>query len=271
MQGEADAEYGGSRRVGGCCNSVRVVALGVPLSPDCTFLQWLSGDGFSGIVGRLLGAFNAIVSSLGFAAVIATLIIQARSLASQQTDQHRQRFEHTFFQLLTLMRELRGEVTYRYSSGYRADAGVKATTTTLKGVSAIAGALKELDHWRRWTEVKPLSKKEMAEMYEQRVHTRFERHFGPYFRIVYTMLNRIRNDKLLTPDEKVLFANLFRSQLTSDEIELAAFNALMPAANDLSALLTEFKMLKYLPNAKMREVLARYYLPAAFEGRDDPA
>src|SRR5690349_1681956 len=49
--------------------------------------QW--GDSF--------GALNALFSGLAFIAVLATLRSQARALKNQQEDQHRQRFDTTFF------------------------------------------------------------------------------------------------------------------------------------------------------------------------------
>lgn len=222
----------------------------------------------AGTWGDSFGAFNALFGALGFTAVVATLFMQSRALSAQQADQHRQRFENTFFQLLALMRELRSDITYRYSKEFRADAGGVLEMETLRNVGAIAGALKELDHWRSWSEIGgALNKDDMAAMYKERVHSRFERNFGPYFRTVYSILKRVRNDNYLTADEKVTFGNLVRGQLTSDEIELAAFNALMPDANDFADLLVHFRMLKYLPDAKMREVLSRYYSDEAFQGR----
>ncbi|MGO7803326.1 putative phage abortive infection protein [Rhizobium ruizarguesonis] len=87
--------------------------------------------------------------------------------------------------------------------------------------------------------------------------------------MVYTILRRIKDDKVLSEPEKIQYSNLLRSQLTSHELALAGFNGLMPQANDFDALLTEFHMLKYLPTGIARRALEEVYDPTAFAARDD--
>lgn len=210
-------------------------------------------------------------TALGFAAVFMTLRMQGRALKEQQADQHRQRFEATFFHLLQLLRELRDEIAFRHSSDLYNQLNGSVNRQEQKGLSAVKAALFELRQWRVLAEVGGrMSKESLATLYTNRVHEPSEAHFAPYFRIIYSILRLIRDDKFMSEQEKVTFANLLRSQLTSDEVELAAFDALMSAANDFSDLLTHFRMLKYLPDDSSREVLARYYAVTAFKGRDEP-
>ena len=71
----------------------------------------------SGPWGDTFGALNTLFGAIGFITVAFTLVAQRTALALQQQefaetrrDQHVQRFEETFFELLGLMRELRGHI-----------------------------------------------------------------------------------------------------------------------------------------------------------------
>lgn len=224
--------------------------------------QW--GDSF--------GPFNALVSVLGFAAVLATLWMQGDALKEQQRDQHKQRFESSFFQLLNLMRQARKEVRFGFSSEFLgATTSVrKRTPKVLTGPEAIMRAIIELRHWMSAEGVlgRHATNTNLSDLYLKRVHGRYESTFGPYFRLIYTILFRIRNDTVLNEGEKNRYANLLRSQLTSYEISLIAINGLAPIAKDLSSLLTDFRILKYLPAGAMRRTLEAVYEPEAFAARD---
>jgi len=236
--------------------------------------RWTTGDATltsAGTWGDSFGGFNAIVSALGFAAVIATLVLQEKSLNAQQADQHKQGFERTFFELLRLTRELRDEVRFRYSTDYLKSRQSKRVinTATIHGPDAITTALNEMRFWlRRGGSNASTDRKQVVSLYERYVQTRFESRLGPYFRMIYTILRRIRDDEILTEDEKTLYANILRSQLSSHELSLTALNSLSPVANDLMELLTHFHMLKYLPNGRLRTYLEVVFPEAAFAARD---
>jgi hypothetical protein len=54
------------------------------------------------------------------------------------------------------------------------------------------------------------------------------------------MLRRIKDDPVLSPEEKVEYGNLLRSQLTGFEIALAGLNGLSKVSNDFSSLVKAF-------------------------------
>lgn len=221
--------------------------------------------------GDSFGALNAFFGALGFAAVVTTLFLQGQALRQQQRDQHLQRFETTFFQLLALMRELREDVVYRYSTRYREEKlESRMGAQKERGVSAISQAVTEIEYWRKKREYgsSPLGRKEIGDIYIDVVHKNYERQISPYFRIVYTILRRISEERALSSAERASYGNLLRSQLTSHEIALAAFNALTPVANNFYDLIVEFRLLKYLPDGTLRKTLSRYYPKEAFEARD---
>ncbi|MBY3197622.1 putative phage abortive infection protein [Rhizobium laguerreae] len=225
--------------------------------------QW--GDGF--------GALNALFAGLAFTGALAALFMQGQAAERQNKDYHRQRFESSYFELLALLRETRREVRFRYSLPYRKVNKITSSSERAEvktEAAAFRTAMYELRYLvRTRTTANRRTEAQLEKLYRFGIHGRFESTFGPYFRIVYTILRRIKDDRVLTEREKIQYSNLLRSQLTSHELALAGFNALMPQANDFDKLLTEFHMLKYLPNGIARRALEEVYDPAAFAARDD--
>lgn len=238
------------------------------------FVKYLSGFkelSESGPWGDTFGAFNSLFSALGFAAVLTTLIIQGISLKRQQQDLHRQNFENTFFELLRMMRDARKEVEFEHSSRYLLVTMKSQLTGDARfGRSALTAAADEMEYWIK-QQIKPAQsdiRSQLAAIYESIVHNKSEIGLGPYFRIIYTMLYRIKSDSILCKSEKFKYGNLLRSQLNSSELSLLGFNGLTKASKDLSDFLTFFRILKYLPQNQSRLALERAYPAETFAGRD---
>lgn len=225
--------------------------------------QW--GDGF--------GALNALFAGLAFTGALAALFMQGQAADRQNKDYHRQRFESSYFELLSLLRQSRREVRFRYSLPYRKVNKIASSSERAKvqtEAAAFRTAMYELRYLiRTKTIATQRTQADLEKLYRLGIHVRFESTFAPYFRIIYTILRRIKDDKVLTEREKIQYSNLLRSQLTSHELTLAGFNGLMPQANDFDVLLTDFHMLKYLPNGIARRALEEVYDPVAFAARDD--
>ena len=234
----------------------------------------------AGAWGDTFGAFNALVSTIASAAILATLWLQFKSSSDQSKDLHRQRFESRFFELLKLIREVRSEIVFRHSEAYidaRRSfliASLSAQRNTgfnnkspLRGHDGIRAAVVEFRYWIAPGRL-PNSRSPIVKIYEDRIHKNNETSFGPYFRLVYTILKRISVDTLLTPDEKALYGNLLRSQLTSEELTLLAVNGMAPFSNDMQNLIKEFRLLKYLPDSSVKRRFVRFYGASAFAPRD---
>lgn len=237
--------------------------------------HWALGSIFvpaqAGPWGDSFGPFSAFFSALGFAAVAVTLVIQGRALKQQQIDLHKQRFEATFFELLDMLRDARSEVRYRPSKNFKISPRQPAPLPkTLSVPPAFAAAMEEIYFWiskQRDEGLLVLQKDYIGRLYREKVHTRYENTFGPYFRIIYNILWRLKNDSVLNSEEKRLYANLLRGHLTSFEVGLIAFNSQMVQARDLDLLLTEFRFLKYYPEGYIRTLLKKIFPAKAFEGR----
>lgn len=229
--------------------------------------QW--GDSF--------GAFNAFVSTIGSAAVLTTLWVQGRAIKDQASDLHEQRFESTFFELIRILRELREAIRFTPSDEYRdiinhrggeiinfSDGSVMhklVPSEEFRGYQAITKIVAETSFWS------DNNNDQIKDIFTDKLYQRNENVLSPYFRIIYTVIRRIKDDSILNYDDKVRYANLLRSQLTSDEVTLLAINGLTEVSNDLDKLLIEYRMLKYLPNSPLREKLREEYGPKAFMSR----
>jgi hypothetical protein len=235
--------------------------LGWPWSPE-PLGQW--GDAF--------GALNALFSALAFVAVLLTLTQQQKQIDEAATDQHLQRFERTFYELLRLLREARGDVEYRYTDEY--DGGTRKKEDNygdrVYGTEAFKRSQFELTYWVETAEAHagPLSTQAVADIYDQIVHDRYESSFAPYYRLLYTLLLRIKSDTKLKPEEKHRYGNLLRSQLTSHEVALCCYNGLSAVSGSFKELLSEFRIAKYLPDEFGKSVLQRHYQRTMFLGRD---
>jgi hypothetical protein len=114
---------------------------------------------------------------------------------------------------------------------------------------------------------KIVRKRTISQQYDHSIRNKFEWCFSPYFRIIYTILRRISDDGVMDEKSKAYYANILRSQLTSYEVGLLAFNSTSDHSKDLYELLVEFRMLKYFPENK-RKVLGNVFPEEAFAARD---
>ncbi|PGH54228.1 hypothetical protein CRT60_30945 [Azospirillum palustre] len=221
--------------------------------------QW--GDSF--------GALNTLFSGFGFSAVLITLILQQNQNKISRDEQHKQRFDASYFQLLTFLRESREEVNFRFSDQYKAKSR-NFNNLTQTGHSAFKAAWDESSYWLERKLESEWSKEYAGQIYYAHVHKHYENNFGPYFRLIYTILSKIKNDSVLSIDDKIFYSNLLRSQLTSYELALIGLNALTPVSKDFQDLITEFRMLKYLPeHSRRKRILLKFFDMRAFQGRDE--
>lgn len=235
--------------------------------------SWGNAHGYAAVGqwGDSFGGFNALFGALGFSAVLATLISQLKTINDQLRDQHRQRFDASFFEIVRLIDALRSELRFIHSRDYirRQNPPIGATPKT--GRNAIMAATIEMRTWIRLIRArdKCVSEQQIAAYYMKYIHGRYEGRFAPYFRMIYTILSRIKSDKVLTISEKVYYANIIRSHLSTHEISLLAINSLAPISGTMKELVEEFRMLKYLPRGSMKRTLEEHFSKATFLARDD--
>ncbi len=228
--------------------------------------QW--GDSF--------GAFTALFTTLGTFGVVWTLILQQNGLKAQAQDIHKQRFEATFFELIRLMKEARRGLRFSYSTDYIKGKGpilpppaIQKWKEPVFDLDAIVRARAELEWWiTRLPKPDKRDREKVAQLFVEKVFERYPGRYGAYYRLVYSIMKRIRDDKVLNEDEKKDYARLFRAQFTLDEVVLLAFNGLSGMSGDLNELIVELRMLKYIDHNNWSQFVKRFYPSSAFAPRD---
>lgn len=235
--------------------------------------HWALGNIFipaqAGPWGDSFGAFNALFGALGFAAVFGTLLVQGRTLKMQQNDQHRQRFDSNFFELLALMRELRSNIRFQYTKDYAEKKSLKIIRGDDPQVY-IRGAVSELRYWLEPQSIQDTlpTLEKVEKIYDDVIDKRYGSRFGPYFRVIYTILRRIEEDRILTKAEKIRYGNLLRSQLSTYDVALLCLNSLSPVSGNLKEYLINYRLPKYLRAGKFKNFLLNYFDESSFTARD---
>ncbi len=234
---------------------------------------WALGNTFipaqAGPWGDSFGPFSAFFGALGFAAVLITIWSQQKQIRDAQKDQHRQRFESSFFELLRFFREARAAVRFRHSDEYynARNVTMMRRNTTHEAEEAFRAGMGEIRYWCRNTMVSE-EKAALVKIYLHSFHSRYESKLGPYYRLLYTILEKISSDTVLSKAEKASYGNLIRSQLTSHEAAMAGLNGLAPFAKDFSRLVEEFRLLKYVNSNTVLNILKKHYHEDAFRSRN---
>ncbi|WP_172745974.1 putative phage abortive infection protein [Neorhizobium sp. T7_12] len=229
------------------------------------------GDDYAkaGVFGDSFGAVTSLFSMLGFVGILITIW-------QQQDDQHIQRFESSFFQMLQLLRDLRNEVVFKFSPEYRAEFGWEAEGAIV-GVEAFSGILREFT-WIHFVEKnKPEAIDDDARGAIERAYkltVEEQRGFSvePYFRVLYTVLKRIDEDSVLSVEQKLNYGRLVRSQLTADEVALSGINGLYFRSKNFQEYVIKFRLLKYLTEAnEIRKLIEEFYpIHTFFSSTDIP-
>lgn len=223
-----------------------------------------------GLWGDSFGALNALLSAFGFLAIILTLI-------EQQRDQHRQRFDATFFEMLKMLREERASLRFTYSDDYiRSLNDPQFNAEIYRGKNAVRAASREYNFWirRNVSRIDSLRHDRLAlrafmsKLYISKIHSRYESKLGAYYRVMYTILEKIDSDTFLGKREKERYGNIIRAQMTAYEVQLAAVNGLSDFAKDFPILLQKYHVLKYMRNGKLKLSLVIIYGKKAFMPRD---
>jgi hypothetical protein len=229
--------------------------------------------------GSGFAALSTLFTAVGFLAVLASLGAQRRALRVQQEEidanrneidrnrreqqeqTHRQQFDATFFQLLTLMRELRENIRFPKDNVGGKFAGLEAIDVA---VSELGKALRP---HRIFDSMPAVTRVELGHLYEAQVVSQAGTGLSPYFRVIYTMLDRLRDDAVLRENEKIDYARLLRSQLNKNEAALVGANGTSGVSKDLFDLIVKFRMLKYAQDAVIGLELMQIYPPETFQAR----
>lgn len=211
-------------------------------------LFWLFIDMFipeinRGVFGDKFGAVNALFSGLAFAGLIATLLYQKEELKLQREELQqtreelkgqreefeeqnktlkRQRFENTFFNMLSLQQEITNNLLLQckiFQENVERD-------VTYKGREAFKGIYEDAVFKYEGiisTGLKYILKNNWLDGYTKIPATN---RFDHYFRHLYRIFKYVDTTDLISDEERYEYACIVRSQLSDYELIMLFFNGL---------------------------------------------
>ena len=196
-----------------------------------------------GTFGDMFGAVNALFSGLAFAGLIATLLYQKEELKLQRKELNeqklefreqnktlkRQRFENTFFNMLSLQQEIVANISFdEVKTIFDFNAHTRDEQRTSYNGRALFRELYlnlkvYIDKKHSYQGVKDAIKANNYGVYSYiSATTRFDH----YFRHLYRIFKYVDTSDLITDDERYEYACIVRSQLSDYELVMLFYNCL---------------------------------------------
>ena len=240
-----------------------------------SMIFFVSGENTRGTFGDQFGAVNALFSGLAFTGLIYTIILQRRDLAMQRDDLRLQReelaltrqemeeqtaefqkqnetlriqrFENTFFNMLSQFQEVVNSLSAQYKS--------HRTEIVVEGREIFKAAYEEMPvfienpegngEFRRFKGILNTIKNEGLEGY---VKADVPTNFDHYFRLLYRILKFVNESKVITDfDEKYEYTAMLRALLSRYELVWLYYNGLSDyGVEKLKSLIERYAMLKNL-------------------------
>ena len=213
------------------------------------------GNAGSGQFGDMFGAINTLFSGLAFAFVIIALL-------QQQKQFERQAFETGFFELLKLFRQ---NVDALQISSQKEIISGKLVLGILK--SKLESELRKLD----FDENEKWSKDALEEAYGH-FYKDHECRLGDYFRLLFQLMQFVKESKCLDAQGRRRYGNLVRAGLNANELFLLYFNGLSEVGHGSRDYISRFRMFAHLNLGWAKErLLSGLYPPSAFGKQSEGA
>lgn len=199
-------------------------------------LGWGFGD-FDGS-GDVFSAINSLFSALAFAVIIYTISLQKKELALQRKELadtrkefevqnqtlRKQRFESTFFNLLSLHHSIIEKISVPAGAGtppYNSRDAIKFVHEEFKGV--YIERLKRMGNpevsMENVMELKSMVTNAFSSTYQ-----RYEPHISHLIKNFVALIRLIKSSELIVDSERELYYSILRSQITSYEISFLFYH-----------------------------------------------
>jgi Putative phage abortive infection protein len=227
---------------------------------------FLHGEKERGTFGDMFGAVNALFSGLAFASLVYTILLQKEELQLQRTELTltrqelagqraelkqqnsvlaTQNFENTFFQLLRLLND---------------------SVSSMKDYDK-SGRECFFVFWRELRTAKAFDGRTLRESVESEyliVYQNHEAELGHYFRTLYNVVKFVDKSPI---ENKTVFMNFLRAQLSANELLLLFYNGVSVHGRDkFKPLIEQYSLLKHVPKEALLDVSNKnWYAPSAFD------
>ncbi len=253
----------------------------------------------AGLIGDSAGAINALFSALAFCGVVIAIILQKRELEFQRDELKatneqleaqkeefktqnetlkRQRFENTFFQMMSLQQEIVNNLSFSYDErqetktldgnrsdnrgsmslllgrneeiGYNTKTSTTTITRTLKGRDVFSKMFEEAG--QTYIEEKDLIVKEVRDaIYENGIEVYpllvYPANLDHYFRHLYRIVKFVDETKLIDEEDKYEYIGIVRATLSRYELLWLFYNCL--SKDKFKRLIERYALLKNLRTA----------------------
>lgn len=191
-----------------------------------------------GLFGDMFGSANALFSGLALAGIIYTILLQKKELSLQRKELNltrkefktqnetlkKQRFENTFFHLISLHNEIVDKLSYeepnismREPKNYTQREFFMQAVSALRQQGLIKGQMEQLN----------LGLAVIRNEYKIFDKT-FSSHLSHYFRNLYHIYKYTHQSELISLKEKEFYCGIIRAQLSDWELVLIFYNMLIP-------------------------------------------
>lgn len=228
----------------------------------------------SGVFGDSFGPLTSLFSGLAFAGLIITILMQRdelslqrqelnltrNELVGQKEEMHNQnvtlktqRFENTFFKMLELLEVSRNDISFKSMQG---------TSSSGRDAIKIIYELFTSQHLHYWTNDSLRRTKHFRaecngiesinEQYKLFYSKQYGDDLNQYFRTLYNILKLVEKSDFI--DDRKLYTNLVRAQLSRYELALLFYNCLSDLGNaKMSPLIKKYDLLKHLDESTLPE------------------
>ena len=204
--------------------------------------------GERGTFGDMFGGVNSLFSGLAFTGIIFTILLQRKEFELQReelkatrkvmNDQgntlNTQRFENTFFAMLSLHNEMLATMDIIYSNG-----------NTKKGKACLKNHMDALKNkWPKFANDPSDEADKIAKCYQLWYSEKYT-DVAHYFRMLYTIVKFVDDSNMVN---KKQYTNIVRAQLSAQEQMLLFYNGLSKYGNEkFKPLTVKYELLENMP------------------------
>ncbi len=214
-----------------------------------------------GTFGDMFGAINALFSGLAFAGVIFAILLQRKELSLQRKELEltrnelagqknemelqnktllKQRFENTFFQLLSLQQEIINSIDL-------VDTNKQNLVTSGRDCIKIFYEQYRRSWDKRHDQFKDDTEREKINNIYLAFYNANQAEIGHYFRSLYHIIKLIDRSEI---ENKRVYTNLVRAQLSSHELTLLFYNCLSDlGVEKFKPLAEKYALFKNIPRS----------------------
>lgn len=219
--------------------------------------------------GDMFGGLNTLFTGLAFAGLAYTIVFQkVQSMddevgrKEQRAFLEQQRFESTFFQLLTLLNQIIASIEVGFQ---RLGGG----NVPLSGRDAFIPMSQALEHEYSSVAAEPNPPDGANSEQMRRIQVAYEKFYkkhdtrlGHYYRTLYHLIKYIDTSSMANKD---FYAHLVRAQLSDPQVFLLFYNCLADVGKSFKPLAEKYALLKHMqPSVLLDERHVALFLPAAY-------